>query len=100
VAVAYSGPEAIAVAKQVRPEVVLCDIALPGMDGYAVADALKRDADTAGARLIAISGYGSPADDRRCRQAGFERLLTKPVDPAELQRVLPAGPTPPAAAQS
>lgn len=88
VAVAYSGPEAVEIAKQMRPEVVLCDIGLPGMDGYAVAGALRREAGTARARLIAVSGYGSQADARRCRQAGFERLLAKPVEPVELQRVL------------
>jgi signal transduction histidine kinase/ActR/RegA family two-component response regulator len=97
VAVAYSGPDAIRIAKQMQPDVVLCDIALPGMDGYAVADALRNEANAAGTRLIAVSGYGSQADARRCLEIGFERLMPKPVDPAELQRVLSTGSTPPAA---
>lgn len=88
VTVAYSGPDAIEAANRTAPEVVLCDIALPGMDGYAVASALRQQLGVGGPRLIAVSGYGSQADERRCRQAGFERLMPKPVDPAELQRLL------------
>jgi two-component system CheB/CheR fusion protein len=89
VAVAYSGPEGVAAAREYRPEVVLCDLGLPGMDGYAVAAELRRDPALTAIRLIAVTGY-SPAEERgsRSRAAGFERHLTKPVDPAELAALL------------
>jgi PAS domain S-box-containing protein len=88
VAVAYSGPEGVQLAREMRPDVVLCDIGLPGLDGYGVAGELRHDPATADAQLIAITGYGQEEDRRRARQAGFDHHLTKPVDPAALQRLL------------
>jgi CheY-like chemotaxis protein len=88
VAVAYSGPDGVAAARWFRPEVVLCDLALPGMDGCAVAAELRRDPTTAAARLLAITAYGEEEDRRRSRAAGFELHLTKPVDPEELEEIL------------
>lgn len=90
VAVAHTGESGIARARRFRPEVVLCDLGLPQMDGYAVARELRRDPATAGARLIAITGYGQEEDRRRSREAGFDLHLTKPVDPQELPRILAA----------
>jgi CheY-like chemotaxis protein/two-component sensor histidine kinase len=88
-AVAYTGPQAVEAAKQLRPAVVLCDLGLPGgMSGYDVARALRQDPAMANARLIAISGYGQPEDRERARAAGFDLHLTKPVTPDDLQRVL------------
>jgi CheY-like chemotaxis protein len=88
VTVAYSGPEGINLARQWHPDVVLCDIGLPGLDGYAVAGELRHDPNTQGAHLIAITGYGQEEDQRRALQAGFDHHLTKPVDPAVLQPLL------------
>jgi PAS domain S-box-containing protein len=88
VELADTGPAGVAAARRFRPEVVLCDIGLPGCDGYAVARALRQDPVTASARLIAISGYGQEEDERRSHEAGFERHLTKPVHPADLQHLL------------
>jgi signal transduction histidine kinase/ActR/RegA family two-component response regulator len=90
VAVAYAGEDGIQMARHFRPQVVLCDIQMPGTNGYTLAQALKQDPATAGARLLALSGYGSQADRDRCLGAGFERLLTKPVDVEELQQLLSA----------
>ena len=81
VTVAHSGPEGVAAALRARPDVVLCDIGLPGMDGFAVAGALRDDPATAAARLIAVTGYGQEDDRRRALAAGFDEHLVKPVDP-------------------
>jgi PAS domain S-box-containing protein len=91
VAVAYSGDEALALAPQFQPHVVLCDLGLPGISGYEVAVALKQQPATAATRLIAVSGYAQQEDQQRSLSAGFERHLAKPVDPEELQRLLAAG---------
>ena len=65
VAVAYTGPDGVRAAAACRPDVVVCDIGLPGLDGYEVAAALRRDPATAAARLIAVTGYGADEDRRR-----------------------------------
>jgi CheY-like chemotaxis protein len=88
VAVAYTGPDGVRLAREWRPDVVLCDIGLPGLDGYGVAGALRHDPATAGARLIAVTGYGQDEDRRRTREAGFDHHLTKPVDPVALGPLL------------
>ncbi|HEX5269884.1 MAG TPA: response regulator [Gemmataceae bacterium] len=90
VRVAYDGPEGVKAALAQAPDVVLCDIGLPGLDGFGVARALRTDPRTARARLIAITGYGSEQTKRLCREAGFERHFTKPVDPAALASLLAA----------
>jgi CheY-like chemotaxis protein len=88
VEVAYTGPDGVRAAGVSRPEVVICDIGLPGMDGYAVAAALRGNPVTASARLIALTGYGQDDDRRRSKAAGFDEHLTKPADPAALQAVI------------
>ncbi len=86
--VAYTGPSGLAVGRSLAPDVVLCDLGLPGMDGYALARALRSDPATAGAFLIAQTGYGHAEDRRRAREAGFDLHMTKPIDPTELERIL------------
>jgi signal transduction histidine kinase len=88
VALASSGTDGVKAARQFHPEIVLCDLGLPGMDGYQVAAALRRDPDTASAKLIAVTGYGRDEDRRKSKEAGFDLHLTKPVDPAQLRRLL------------
>jgi CheY-like chemotaxis protein len=88
VELASSGTDGIKAARLFHPEIVLCDLGLPGMDGYQVAAALRRDPDTASAKLIAVTGYGRDEDRRKSKEAGFDQHLTKPVDPAQLRRLL------------
>jgi two-component system CheB/CheR fusion protein len=88
VAVATTGPAGVRAALDWRPDVVLCDIGLPGLDGYGVARELRRNPATAGLLLVAVTGYGREEDRLRSREAGFDHHLTKPVDPAELQPLL------------
>jgi signal transduction histidine kinase/CheY-like chemotaxis protein len=92
VALAVTGPEGVELARRFRPDVVLCDIGLPGMDGFAVGRALRQDSTTARSRLIVLSGYGQEEDRRKSREAGFDLHLTKPVDPLDLLRLLRAQP--------
>lgn len=91
--VAGSGPDGVEEARRFRPEVVLCDIGLPGLDGYGVARELRRRPETAGTWLVAVTGYGHDDDRCRSREAGFDAHLVKPVSPEELckQLTLPAG---------
>lgn len=84
VTLAHSGPEGVEAATAHRPDIVLCDIGLPGMDGFAVASTLRRNPETAGTRLIAVTGYGRDADRRQALDAGFDAHLVKPVAPEEL----------------
>ncbi len=88
VAVAYSGPEGVQSAREWRPDIVLCDIGLPGMDGFGVAEELRRNPQTAKTRLIAITGYGREEDRRHSHEVGFDYHLIKPVDPEDLLKVL------------
>jgi len=88
VTVAYSGPDGVQAAKNCQPDVVLCDIGLPGLDGYGVARKLRDNPITAKARLIAVTAYGQDEDRRRSHAAGFEYHLVKPVDPTVLLRVV------------
>ncbi|HYT91820.1 MAG TPA: PAS domain S-box protein, partial [Gemmataceae bacterium] len=89
VVVAYTGLAGLEAARAFRPDVVLCDIGLPGgLDGYGVAQALRADPEQFAVPLIALSGYGQEEDQRKARQAGFDRYFTKPVDPTALARIL------------
>jgi len=81
------GNEALASVRVFAPHVIVLDIGLPGLDGYAVAQALRQEPKLKGAYLIAVSGYGQESDQRRALEAGFDRYLTKPVDLAELERL-------------
>jgi CheY-like chemotaxis protein len=92
VRVAYDGLAGVRTAREWPPDVVLCDIGLPGLDGYAVAAALREDAATAQARLIAVTAYGSEEARRRSARVGFERHFVKPVDPGVLLELLGAPP--------
>ncbi|HYV56899.1 MAG TPA: MASE1 domain-containing protein [Candidatus Nitrosopolaris sp.] len=88
VRIAHTGPKAIEIARVFAPDIVLLDIGLPGMDGYAVARALRAAPELARCRLIAVSGYGQAEDRHRSREAGFDRHLVKPVEADVLREVL------------
>lgn len=88
VEVALSGADGLDQARRFRPDVVLCDIGLPGMSGHEVATRLRQDPETASLHLIALTGYGTEEDRQRAAEAGFDLHLTKPVQPEHLQQVL------------
>jgi PAS domain S-box-containing protein len=87
-AYAFDGLHALSAAAQFQPDVVLLDLGLPGMDGYAVAARLRSDPATSRADLIALTGYGQQEDKERTRAAGFDHHLVKPVDQAQLDALL------------
>jgi CheY-like chemotaxis protein len=95
VQVAYSGPEGLKIARQWRPDVVLLDVGLPGLDGYEVARRLRtlplgeaEGGETFRGRIIAVTGYGRDVDIARAREAGFDAHLVKPFELAELEKLM------------
>jgi signal transduction histidine kinase/ActR/RegA family two-component response regulator len=84
VTIAYNGPDAVTTARSVCPEVVVCDIGLPGMNGYDVATALRQDPALQSVRLIAVTGYGDAQDRDTALATGFDEHLCKPVEPNAL----------------
>ncbi len=86
---AGSGEAAVARAVEVQPDAAVVDIGLPDVDGYEVARRLREKLG-AGVRLVALTGYGQPEDQRRALAAGFDAHVVKPVDPEELGRILAA----------
>ena len=90
--VAYDGETALAATAAGEPvAAALIDLALPGMDGYALVSRLRAMPQLGGAVLIAATGYGREEDRRRCLEAGFHHHLLKPYDSMELRRLLPLG---------
>jgi CheY-like chemotaxis protein len=84
VKVAHDGVNGVEVAREWEPDVVLCDIAMPRLDGFGVASALR----SGKARLVAISAHGDHETRRRAEESGFEQLLVKPADPDYLIELL------------
>ncbi len=93
VEMAYDGPTALDLIRDRRPDLVLLDIGLPGMDGYEVARRCKGDDELRRILLVAMTGYGKEEDRRRSREAGFSAHLVKPVNLEDL-RVLLGQPDP------
>ena len=85
---AHDGPEGIVRAREILPEVVLCDIGLPDMDGYAVAKALRGEPELRDTLLVALTGYALPEDVRRATDAGFDAHLTKPTTIEGVEEVM------------
>jgi CheY-like chemotaxis protein len=84
----YTAMDALERAVSFRPDVVLLDIGLPGMNGYEVAQKMRELPGLADIRLVAVTGYGRSDDRLRARDAGFDDHLTKPVEFAVLDRAL------------
>jgi CheY-like chemotaxis protein len=85
---AYDGPKALEAARRFRPEIVLLDIGLPGMNGYDVARHMRTMPETRDVILVAQTGWGQEDDIDRSKEAGFDDHLVKPLDVTDLQRVL------------
>ena len=74
--------------ERLKPEVVLLDLGLPGMDGFEVARQIRSLPTGEAIRLIAVTGWGQDEDRARTKEAGFDDHLIKPVDAAELSSAL------------
>jgi CheY-like chemotaxis protein len=85
VRVAYDGREALAAAADYRPDCLLTDIGLPGVDGYHLARHVRRDESLKGVTLVAITAY---SDEARARAAGFDHHFVKPADPQAVEEML------------
>ena len=88
VEVAYDGLSALGTAQSFRPDGVVLDIGLPGMDGYEVARRLRARPETAAALIVAVTGYGQNEDRKRARAAGFDHHLVKPIESDTLLNLL------------
>jgi CheY-like chemotaxis protein len=85
---ARDGVEAIGVAGEFRPDIVLLDIGMPRMNGYEAARHIRQQPWSKQTVLIAITGWGQDGDKQRASDAGFDQHLVKPVDPAMLMQLL------------
>ncbi len=86
--VGHSGREALALAQRERPDALVLDIGMPGMNGYELARHIRQEAWGRDVLLVAVTGWGQQEDRERSRAAGFDHHLTKPVDPDALQGLL------------
>jgi signal transduction histidine kinase/ActR/RegA family two-component response regulator len=91
VTVVHDGFAALEAAGRLRPEFVFLDIGMPGLNGYEVAERLRRQPATCDAVIVAITGWGQEKDRERARQAGFDEHLVKPAHVEHLVRLLRAG---------
>ena len=89
---AADGARALEQAFERPPDLALIDVSMPKLDGYEVARRIRAAPEGASLLLVALTGYGQPADRRRAEDAGFDLHLVKPVDPARLIALLAEGP--------
>jgi PAS domain S-box-containing protein len=87
VEVAGNGRDALEAARLFRPDIVFCDIGLPGMNGYEVARAFRADGAFRSIRLVALSGYAQAEDLAKARAAGFDQHLAKPPNMEKIRRI-------------
>jgi CheY-like chemotaxis protein len=84
----HDGPVALSIFAELKPDVALLDIGMPGLTGYEVARKMRQSTQRASLTLIAITGWGQDIDKERAFAAGFDHHLTKPVDPQRLVELL------------
>ena len=83
---AHDGVAALAAARSIRPDLVLLDLAMPGMDGYGVLGELRRNPQNVRTPVLAVTAHAMPGERARALAAGFSDFLTKPVRSADLRR--------------
>jgi two-component system cell cycle response regulator DivK len=85
---ASDGQVGIATAKSDRPDLVLMDIQMPGLDGYEATRQIKADPDLKATPIIAVSSFAMKGDEEKARAAGCDQYITKPYSPMQLLRVI------------
>lgn len=88
ISVAYDGEQALAMANESKPDVVLLDIGLPKLNGYDVARLIREESWSSNSILVAITGWGQSEDKDLSREAGFDHHLVKPVDHDQLLNLI------------
>jgi two-component system cell cycle response regulator DivK len=78
---AADGKEGIVLAASLKPDLILLDIQLPGMDGYDVARHLRENPDLADTPIVAVTSYAMPGDKEKAMEAGCSGYIEKPIDP-------------------
>ncbi len=90
--IAHDGLAAVAAAEQFRPDLILLDIGLPKLNGYDACFRIRQQPWSSGMAIVALTGWGQEEDRRRSKEAGFDQHLVKPVQPADLEKLLAAPP--------
>jgi two-component system CheB/CheR fusion protein len=84
----HSGAAALDLVRQWRPDIILCDLGMPGMDGYETCRRLRQAPGLERTLIVAVSGYGSDGDRRKSEEAGFDRHLVKPVHRVTVEELI------------
>lgn len=91
---ASDGAQGLALARQERPDLIICDLQMPELDGYQVLEQLRGDGRGAGLRIVALTAFSMPKDRDKVLTAGFDGYLSKPIEPeafvAQIEAYLPA----------
>lgn len=90
VRVAYDGLEALCIVTSFRPDVIITDIGLPGLDGYQLAERMRRKPETKNSYMIALTAYSDPVFRRRSKMVGIKHHFAKPPDLDEIRKILAA----------
>jgi CheY-like chemotaxis protein len=85
---AHDGVEALGLAAKFRPDLILLDIGMPRLNGYDTARRVRAEAWGRGVVLVALTGWGQEEDRRKSQEAGFDAHMTKPIEPAALEKLL------------
>ena len=88
VAMAHDGAEAIELAKEFQPDVAFLDLGMPKLNGYEAARSIREQPWGRQILLVALTGWGQEDDKRRTREAGFDAHIVKPIDFADLEKLL------------
>ncbi len=85
---AYDGAEGMEKAQEYRPDIILCDIGLPRMNGYEFARNIRENDLLRHSYLIALTGYARPCDIKQSTDSGFNRHLSKPIDATTISEII------------
>jgi CheY-like chemotaxis protein len=88
----HDGEQALRVVESYRPDVILLDIGMPGVNGFEVAKRLRERGIQPQPRIVAVTGWGKAEDQERSREAGFDMHLMKPVEESQIRAALSSEP--------